>query len=1388
MQTVKVEQDEPYVGPRPFKTKEKNLFFGRKREIEELVSLITAHPIVLFYAQSGAGKTSLLNAGLITKLKDEEEFDVLRPMRVQGHLPPNFKIDKKKNIYMLNALMSGADENTNSSKLSSVTLADFLKERPGRHNKYGEPTLRVVIFDQFEELFTAYPNRWKDRQDFFEQVRDALEGNPKKDIEGDPLLRVVFSMREDYIAELDPYASILPECLRTRFRLEQMKEKSALEAVVGPLEKRNASFAPRVANQLVKNLLKIPSRNNGDSQKYGQYVEPVQLQIVCQSLWEALNDGETVITPQHLEDYGDLSQVLSDFYEKGVREVAKETAQNESDLRQRESDLRTWVENTFITSEGNRAPITRGDEMTSGQPSLIVDLLAAKKLLKEEWRGTGTRWYELAHDRFIEPIRKSNEKWLNEQNRTEQMRLRLEAKAKRWRQGVGELLEDEELFEARRLVRSPAIKTSKDLNDLVNASKATAQQKRFRMYKWGFAGLVVLLLFMSGLAFFAFHQRGEAYRARVEAEDARTEAIKRSEAAQRSEEETRKQRQYAIENYDKEQFVKKELEKKKADAEQQKVLAEQQRQLAEQEKHKAQSALVEVQHAREYAESQQQQAEKDAKSIQYQKYLIEGLNKRANSRLLAITAGSYLDDDPELSVLLAQKASNEFGHTRAAEEVIRAGLSSLSNGSHVLRAHDGRVNFVELSPDGTRVVTAGDDKTARLWNWGNKQSLTLSGHTRAVVRASFSADGERIVTASLDGTARVWDGHTGALLTELKGHTDGVTRAVWSPDSKYIATGSEDATVRIWDAETGEVLKILKGHLKAVHDLAWSPDGNHIATEGFDNTGRIWDLTKAPKEKGAMWEATGIDSSGRTKLLAGLTGLAPAIEFSPDGKLLVTESGAGRATVWNVDTGQIVFPIGGNLPDNPSQEPRATITSVAFSPNNKLVVVADSDGTARVWAVETGGRLVSELRGHTRSIYVAEFSPDSRLVVTASADNTARVWNAATGQSMLILSGHSGGVKSVDFSPSNPDIIVTGGDDGTARVWDTTCGQSLLPVLGQAAPVSSAAFSPKFDPTANANAGANTNVVTTSYDGTMRLWDARTGINRTPPQGYAHYARISYAAFSADGKFVVTTSFDKTAKVWKVEKDRLTMRSQLTGHTDRVVKAAFSPDSKFVVTTSLDGTARVWVAETGAFVQTLEEHKDGATVYSADYSPDGNSIITTSNARIVRIWDAHTFKLKDELNTDHEKDVYSARFSPKGDLIVTASADGTARVWDAATLKKVAELRGHTDEVNSAMFSPNGQFIVTASDDKTARVWDTTTWRVVNVLRGQKGKVFTAAFSPDNKYIVTASDDGTAHIYPPEMFAVPMKELLELIPLRILQRNLAQEEWEKYKYETLTEQ
>jgi tRNA A-37 threonylcarbamoyl transferase component Bud32 len=239
-----------------------------------------------------------------------------------------------------------------------------------------------------------------------------------------------------------------------------------------------------------------------------------------------------------------------------------------------------------------------------------------------------------------------------------------------------------------------------------------------------------------------------------------------------------------------------------------------------------------------------------------------------------------------------------------------------------------------------------------------------------------------------------------------------------------------------------------------------------------------------------------------------------------------------------------------------------------------------------------------------------------------------------------------------------------------------------------------------------------------------------------------HTYSISSASFSPDGARLVTTSYEGTARVWdaKTGAEALTLK----GHTGHLESASFSPDGSRVVTASEDKTARVWDAKTGAEVLTLKGHTNG--VPSASFSPDGSRVVTGSWDKTAKVWDAKTGAETLTLK-GHAGPIASASFSPDGSRVVTASEDKTARVWDAKTGAEDLTLKGHTGPITSASFSPDGSRVVTASEDKTARVWDAKTGAEALTLKGHTGRVQSASFSPDGWRVVTASLDGTAKVW-----------------------------------------
>jgi WD40 repeat protein len=626
----------------------------------------------------------------------------------------------------------------------------------------------------------------------------------------------------------------------------------------------------------------------------------------------------------------------------------------------------------------------------------------------------------------------------------------------------------------------------------------------------------------------------------------------------------------------------------------------------------------------------------------------------------------------------------------------------------VLKGHDGVLWSARLAPDGKRIVTASEDKTARVWNAENGDQLAiLRGHTEGVRVASFSPDGRQVITGSTDKTARLWNAETGQQSAVLE--HDGVVRsAAFSSDGRRVVTASDDKTARIWDVQTGKQIAALTGHTARVRDAAFSPNGRYVLTSSDDKTARLWDSKTGEP----------------VHILEGHTQSVRGVAFSPDGERAVTTSLDHSARVWSVETGKQSVILGhGDV-----------VTSAAFSPDGQRIVTASDDNTVPIWDAQMGERIVT-LSGRT-----AVYSPDGRSIVTSDGD-TARIWNADNGKLAMVLRGHRSRVTGAVFSPDGRSVL-TASDDKTARLWSagTETNTQMAVLAAHTGSAGRAVFSPD-----------GRRALTASDDNSVRLWDAEAG------RQIATFTRAGsgMAAFSPDGRLVAipdnNTVVVRDANTGERE-DRI-----FQGHSAAVQSVAFSADGRRIVTASDDRTARVWDLQTGGQIAALTEHT--APVRSAVFSPDGlrvvstqtpqrsgNVTIVTSNDSVALLWDALSGRVILRFEGDMVQ-LYDATFSPNGKRIVTASGDNTARIWDAATGKPIAVLSGHSDSVLSAAFNSRGDKIVTASADETVRVWDAEAMTTIAVLKGHSGAVWSAVFSPDGERILTASDDTTARIW-----------------------------------------
>jgi len=445
------------------------------------------------------------------------------------------------------------------------------------------------------------------------------------------------------------------------------------------------------------------------------------------------------------------------------------------------------------------------------------------------------------------------------------------------------------------------------------------------------------------------------------------------------------------------------------------------------------------------------------------------------------------------------------------------------------------------------------------------------------------------------------------------------------------------------------------------------------------------------------------------------------VDFSPDGKYVVTSSNDKTVRLWDLATGETIRIFSGHA---------AEVWDVVFSPDGKYLLTGSADHTARLWDA-MNGETVQVFSGHTGSVDAVAFSPDGKYVVTAgSTDKTARLWNIASGRTVHVFTGHSDLVIRVAYSP-NGKYILTGSVDWTARLWDTVTGGEVR-VFDHPNVVGAIAFS-----------ADGKYIATGCEDNEVRLWDVTTG--ELVREFIGHQGFVQGVRFSPDGRFLLTGSADKTVRLWNLSTGQ--PLRVFKGHADDVQTVTFSPDGNLIATASNDRIARVWTLQASATGMQFIGH--GATVWQASFSPNGRQIVTASVDTTARIWDIATGQTVIIL-TGHTNEVRGAVFSPDGRMILTASRDSTARLWDVVTGQELQRFEGHTNVVSKAIFSPDAKYIVTTSFDGTARVWDAQTAKTILIYPNQgPGHVNRVAFSPNGKTVVTSGDDSTARIWDP---------------------------------------
>jgi peptidoglycan hydrolase-like protein with peptidoglycan-binding domain len=397
-----------YKGTSPFQDSEvdRKTFFGRDRELRDLENLLLAEDLVVLFARSGMGKSSLINAGLMKSLRLRGFFPVVARANAQREdLWPS----------VLDAVRGAArDAGVDCVKDDGADAWDFFK-RAELWSETDDMLRPVLILDQFEELFTLQsPAR---RREFIRQLAELIRGRVAADADsGDrspPRLKLLLSLREDFLAELEELSEEIPTILRNRFRLGALSREGARDAIIEParvdddaFDSVPFSYREEAVAQIIAFLGK---RRLGQRTIEVDEVEPVQLQLICQYVEDQVRErqsareGDVEVSDEDLQGEAHMRKVLETFYERTVEAIG-----SRSQIRA----VRRLCEKRLISPTGRRwmedeEEIVQRFKIPKSRLRQLVDA----RLLRAEPRLGGT-FYELSHDTLVAPILQSRAKRL----------------------------------------------------------------------------------------------------------------------------------------------------------------------------------------------------------------------------------------------------------------------------------------------------------------------------------------------------------------------------------------------------------------------------------------------------------------------------------------------------------------------------------------------------------------------------------------------------------------------------------------------------------------------------------------------------------------------------------------------------------------------------------------------------------------------------------------------------------------------------------------------------------------------------------------------------------------------------------------------------------------